>query len=61
MYNMYKMFKWIILLCAVLGLALRMVENNLDKSSGRKCQRDIDREDREFMEWLTEEADDDEW
>ncbi len=61
MYNMYKMFKWIILLCAVLGLALRMVENNLDKSSGRKRQRELDREDREFMEWLTEEADDDEW
>ena len=61
MYNMYKMFKWILLLCAVLGMALRMVENSMDKTSSKERQRELDREDREFMEWLTEEADDDEW
>ena len=55
------MFKWILLLCAVLGMALRVVENSMDKTSGKERQRELDREDREFMEWLTEEADDDEW
>ena len=55
------MFIWIVLFCAILGSVFRIAEDHFDRPNGRDHHCNIDREDREFMEWITEEADDDEY
>ena len=55
------MFIWIVLFCAVLGSVFRIAEDHFDRPKSRDRNRDINREDREFMEWIMEEADDDEY
>lgn len=53
------MFKWVLLLCAVVGFILRGYEDSINQAVYEKRHREC--EDREFNEWLLYEADDDEW